>query len=141
MKIRKHYDKKTGIHNSNTIGETRTKQEFKNECDINRIVNKYHRTGQMPQQKVGMFADVSNLGTFQESLQLVTQADKDFKGLRSEIRNRFNNNPQELIEFLEDDSNYDEACKLGLIVKKSETPEKPKKEPEKVKKDEPKKEA
>ena len=35
--------------------------------------------------------------------------------LPSDVRSRFGNNPAELLDFLNDNSNYDEAIRLGLI--------------------------
>jgi len=105
------------VSNSNTTGKSMTKKEFAADCDINRLVNKYLVTGQNPPQTTGVFNDVSELGDYKESLEFVMKAQEDFTKLNSNVRNEFNNNPQELIEFLEDNKNFPKAVKLGLISK------------------------
>ena len=59
------------------------------------------------------------------------QAQADFMDLPAKIRQRFNNSPAELISFLQNSDNFDEAVELGLM-EKIKTPEptpEPKPEP------------
>lgn len=101
-----------------------TQKEFAHQTDINRLMSRYARTGTLPMNpNRGMFADVSGIGSYQESLDFVKQANKDFERLDYNIRRKFNNNPQELIDFLKDENNINEARKLGLVE-----PERPKKD-------------
>lgn len=103
------------IRSNNTQGPSRTKQSQTVECDVNRIVNRYLKTGVIPPgQKTGIYADVSALPDFQESLDYVRQAQDDFNRLDVNIRNKFHNNPEELINFLSNPENNAEAVKLGL---------------------------
>jgi len=53
------------------------------------------------------------------------QAQADFMDLPAKIRQRFNNNPAELIAFLQSPSNVDEAVELGLMEKISKPEPKP----------------
>lgn len=120
-------------------GQSLTKQEFAKESDINVMMDRALKTGQMP---VGapdkwVFADVSNVGTFQDMLSRVDLARASFAALPAKVRSRFQNNPVALIEFLQDRSNYDEAVKLGLIEKK-EAPPAPEETPKESKKKAPK---
>lgn len=43
------------------IGESMTHQSHHDGCDVNQIMARYSRTGEMPPGRPGQFADVSNL--------------------------------------------------------------------------------
>lgn len=97
-----------------------TQQEFKDEVNINKIMTKYKKTGIVTHimQNLPMFDDVSEMMTLQDALNLKISADANFKNLPSKLRARFGNDVTQLIAFLDDNSNYEEAAKLGLIDKK-----------------------
>jgi len=128
MQNRKQYVKwKPGdkVKPKTLTGPGRTKQEFANEANINTIMERYRRTGQLPSvpfPQEAQFADVSGLGSFAEVQQRVHRAEEAFASLPAKIRTRFNNNSAELVEFLQDGRNYDEAVSLGLVIKKEEPP-------------------
>lgn len=108
---------KTGQTMVATINEepSMAEQQFKDECDINKIMEKYQKTGILPvSQRQGVYADLTSVGSYQDALHAVMKAEEAFLQLPSEVRTRFRNNPQELIDFLEDEKNYDESVKLGL---------------------------
>ena len=46
---------------------------------------------------------------------MVNQARDLFMSLDAEVRKRFGNDPAQLLDFLADNKNYDEAKKLGLV--------------------------
>lgn len=99
---------------------SKTQQQFKDAHDINNIMKKYQKAGisynHLP-APTGTYGDFTNLKSYQESVQAAIDADSAFMTLPSSVRKRFNNNPQELFDFLNDKQNYDEAVKLGLIEK------------------------
>lgn len=94
-----------------------TKQSFKAECDINNIVNKYASTGVLTHVNEGTpsYGDFSPVD-FLDSMNLVISAQAAFDGLPSSLRRRFGNDPYELLSFLANDENREEAIKLGLIA-------------------------
>lgn len=96
---------------------TRTQQQFKDECDINTIVRNFGLTGQLPFNErtplTGDYTEVVN--DYQSALNMVMAADAAFMELPSNLRERFHNNPQELLEFVQDPRNKDEADKLGIL--------------------------
>lgn len=94
-----------------------TKQAFKDECDINKIVAKYHKTNQITHlnRVQGSYGDFSQVSDYQSALNAVMAAQDAFMGLSSKIRARFGNNPAEFLNFVSDDKNYEEALKLGLL--------------------------
>ncbi len=110
-----------------------TKQSFKNETNINNIMKKYVKTGMLAPESLAnrqaVFADVSEIGDFQQCQQRVMDAEAAFKTLSSEIRTRFNNNPAELLDFCADNNNTEEAIDLGILPKPEKPPEEKKATP------------
>lgn len=94
-----------------------TKQSFKDECDINNIMRRFEATGELPfNQRPMLFGDVPAID-FQGAMSIVVDARERFHALPSEIRDRFANDPQRLITFLQDEKNRPEAEALGLVRK------------------------
>lgn len=103
----------------------RTKQSFKDECNINSIIAKYQRTGMMDhvRDNPGVYADVAEIGDYHEMTRKIRKAQESFDSLTPELRSRFNNDPGKLIAFMSDPKNVDEAITLGLVNKpKTPTP-------------------
>ena len=107
-----------------TGSEDFTQQQFKDECDINTIVRRFGLTGELPESldmpRSGDF--VSDISDFQSAMELITHAQQEFMTVPAEIRARFHNDPGELISFLDDPANRDEAVKLGLVKPPPEKP-------------------
>lgn len=102
---------------------SRTKQSFKEECDINNIVRKAEKQGQLPlRDRVAQYGDFSNVPSYQESLEVVRKAEEQFLLVGSRIRARFNNNPEEFLAFASDPRNGEEMVRLGLAMKSSPLP-------------------
>lgn len=97
---------------------SRTQQQFKKDCDVNEIVAKFKRTGSITHIKntqEGVYADLTTLPVdLQEARQIVLQAEQSFAAMPAQLRQRFGHDPKNLIEFLENPQNDDEAVKLGL---------------------------
>jgi len=93
-----------------------THPEFQDQTNINKIMKKYHATGMITHlnQKQGQYADLSQIKDYQSSLNTVLQAQASFMTLPSDVRKKFQNDPNALISFLADPKNQDEAIKLGL---------------------------
>lgn len=94
----------------------RTKQSFKDECDINTIMRRYEVTGELGHlsRRTPIFGDFPSMD-FAEAMAIVIKAREDFASLPSEVRDRFANDPARLLHFMEDANNREEAIKLGLI--------------------------
>jgi len=102
---------------------SRTKQEHKDICDINLMLERYQRTGEINSNKSQpMFGDFSEVGDYQSTLDQIMRVEEDFADLPSKIRDRFHNNPQELLDFVRDPKNKDEAVKLGFVNEKQVDP-------------------
>ena len=104
---------------------TLTQQHFKEECDINTIVERFGLTGELPQNLVvPLTGDFTEAVTdFQTAMNHVRASEEAFMKLPAQIRARFNNDPQQLLEFVEDERNRDEAIKWGIVnAPKAEEP-------------------
>lgn len=96
---------------------SKTKQEPKNACDINKIVARALR-GQAIMNlnnKPGRFGDVSEVPDYATALRVVKRAEELFSSLPALVRKRFQNDPAEMLEFVKDSKNADEAKALGLL--------------------------
>lgn len=103
-----------------TINElpTKTQQQFKDSCDLNKIMNQARRTGELPRQRAarGYYMDHTVLPQdYQAALDIVIEGNNAFNNLSSQVRSTFKNDPKELLKFLSDPKNKEEAIKLGLI--------------------------
>lgn len=95
-----------------------TVQASKDECDLNVIIRKYLRTGELPEARHAAYADLSQIGNLQDSLNSVIAAEQAFMALPAETRRYFDNDPVKLVNFAADDRNYSEAVRLGLVSSK-----------------------
>lgn len=81
----------------------RTKQSFKDECDINGLVARYRRTGQFPMpNKVPQYGDFTSVPDYQTARNLVLQAEHDFLNLPSALRAECDNDPAVFLDRLRD---------------------------------------
>ncbi|AXH77433.1 MAG: internal scaffolding protein [Microviridae sp.] len=97
-------------------------QASKDECDINVIVRKYLRTGELPGLRQGVYADLSGMVGLQDALHMVNEAEQAFMELPAEVRRYFDNDPVKLVEFASDSKNLEKAIELGLAEKPVVTP-------------------
>lgn len=103
---------------------TRAQQQFKDECDINVLFGRYLETGEMPQVLDGLsYGNFEGIFDFQTAMNSVRLAQEQFATLPARIKNRFDNDPQKLIAFLDDPENREEAEFLGLTNKRKENHE------------------
>lgn len=107
---------------------TLAQQNFKDECDINHIVRQFGLTGELPGKPMSpQYGDFTGVLDYHSAVNAVLAAQDDFMELPAQLRSRFNNDPAQLIDFLNNDENREEATKLGLVAAKpisepSETP-------------------
>lgn len=103
---------------------SRTKQEFRDECDINNILAQYRQTGMVKHISAraaqGAYMDLPEPQDFQTATNIVLEARDSFMTLPSKVRERFGNDPLNFLWFMSDPDNQDEAIKLGLATRKPE---------------------
>lgn len=104
---------------------SRTEQHHKTECDINVLLGRYKRTGQLPANtRIGEFMNVQSM-EFQEAMQIAATGRQAFESLPSAIRNRFSNDPVQFLAFVHDPASTDELVKMGLAEAPPAPPEAP----------------
>lgn len=113
-------------------GPGRTKQSFRDECDINYMLRTYQNGGKPPANNLypAQYGDFSGATDLHTSLNQVREAEAAFMQLPSKIRSKFRNDPGELLDFLADDANASEAADLGLIERPDPDQVDPAPEPE-----------
>lgn len=106
-------------------GKLITRQEFAEESDINFMLKKFGVGAQMPApRKPPEYGDFSEVHDFETAMQRIREAEQTFLTLPADVREDFDNNPAELLTFVHDDANYEEAAEMGLVpkLKAPETP-------------------
>jgi len=103
-----------------------TKQSHKKECDINQIMAKYQKTGVI--DHVNKHSDQYGFATSNDlhvSLNLIKTANEMFDELPSQARKKFQNDPAQFLDFVQDPKNEEHFFELGLseypLIQKTET--------------------
>ena len=96
---------------------TLAQQQFKDECDINNILERFGVTGELPTNtRLPQYGDFSGITDYQSALNAVMEAQEAFMALPAAVRARFANDPAAFVDFCSDESNRDEAIALGLVA-------------------------
>lgn len=121
MEQRSHQNKR----NTKTLNSepSLTQQHLGNECDINTIMERARRGLPVIQNaRQAIYGDVSSVPQYREMLDIIRHAGEQFMLLPAKIRDRFQNDPVELLRFLEDPTNAAEAVSLGLASERQGVP-------------------
>ena len=102
---------------------TRCQTQYQDETDIHTIMKKHVAMGTVPNAMQGVYADFSDVGDYHSMMNKVLAANEAFESLPVEAKLRFKNDPGQIIDFLKDEKNRDEAIKLGLISKPADPSE------------------
>jgi len=104
-------------------------QQFKDECDINNIINKFmsdpYLIEEAKMRNPGIYADFSEAPDYLEAQNVLLRAKNQFDALPSKIRAQFDNDPQQFLQFVHDPKNGKELLRLGLAEAVKPTPETP----------------
>ncbi len=94
-----------------------TQQHFKDECDINLIIKRYTRSdiALMAAMSNMQYGDYSTPVDFHEAMNIVLRAQEQFEALPSSIRDKFDNDPAKMLDFVSKKENIEESVKLGLL--------------------------
>lgn len=93
------------------------------DADINNIVARFHKTGVMPGVDVPqLFADVSDSPSYQDALQTIVNANNQFMAMDAKTRKRFDNDPAEFLDFVNNPTNAQELVNMGLATLRESTP-------------------
>jgi len=101
----------------NTTGESLTQQHFQEECDIHNIIKRHDRNGIIEHVQRGQarYGDFSEVTDYREALDLVQDANNEFMKIPSDIRKKFNNNPGEFLNFVNNPENEEEMIEMGFV--------------------------
>lgn len=85
------------------VGDSRTKQEFTKDCDINLIVKKYEKSGILSHLNRGKpsYVDNGDSVSLHEAMDKVMEAEGGFANLPAAVRDAANGDPVQLLEMLE----------------------------------------
>ena len=104
---------------------SRTKQSFAEECDLNRIMERYAlpeafayaqavKNGSQP-----IYDDFTTVGDYQEAMNIVLAAQEQFDNMPSNVRAFFDNDPVNMLQFVQKpEQNYEKGVELGLFKRK-----------------------
>lgn len=96
-------------------------QSAAEESDINFIVERFTRTGELPPlPSPDTYGDFTHVTDYHTALNSLIAADEAFMQLPAKLRAKFSNDVSGFLEFMADDKNRDEAIELGLIPKPPE---------------------
>lgn len=100
--------------------KSRTQQHFKNEVNINNIIDKYRKTGILGDPfreglRKPLFGDFSEVPGLLEGYIKVEKVKNYFNNLPSRVRNYFKNDLSRFLAFMSDNANIPKARELGII--------------------------
>lgn len=107
------------------VGESRTKQAFKDETDINNILRK-HEKGLLVDhlnEHQGNYGDFLDAPDYHTALNRIHEADTAFMTIPAEIRAKFENDPALFLDFVQNPDNLDEMREMGLAKRAIDQPD------------------
>lgn len=95
-----------------------TDQSQARDCDVNVIVERFMKTGQLPQMIAGNpeYGQFDSATDYHEAMNTVLKAQEQFDALDARVRARFENDPEKFLAFATDNKNKEEMEKLGLAI-------------------------
>lgn len=114
-------------------GPSLTVQSQKQEADINYIVEQFGITGRMPENlRTPNYGDYSEVLDFRSAIHAVREAESEFLRIPAAIRSRFQNDPQQFLEFCMDQNNLPALREMGLADPAAPQPAAPEPTPAKA---------
>lgn len=103
-----------------------TDRSFKDECDINKIVERCLRVGWPDDPGNAQYGDFANMpGTLQEAFDMIDDAGEKFAALPSATRKAFDNDPLQFLLSFQDPAKKDLLVAHGLIDVPATAPQAP----------------
>ena len=91
-----------------------TEQHHTDECDVNKILATYMKTGILPPvDPNAQYGDLSDFD-YQSMQNQIANANSLFEQLPDNVKNKFGNEPYRFLNFVQDENNYDELVEMGL---------------------------
>lgn len=97
------------------VGPSMTRQEFAEDCDINTIMERYERTGELPVNRgEPIYYDFTTVPGLQDGLHLMQEAERAFMTLPAKVRRDFDNDAVAFAQFAVDPANLEQMRDWGL---------------------------
>lgn len=98
------------------LDESRTKQSFGDDTNINNIMARFIQTGLVDfvNEHQGHYGDVTGW-QFHDAMNIVARSQEMFEALPASIRARFNNDPATFLDFVDNPENDAEAIAMGIM--------------------------
>ncbi len=129
MELRHAYSKHRRVTAPGPTGECLVKQAFADACNINKIMERYQKTGVVDHfnNHGASYGEVSSQ-SFTEAMQLVANSQTMFNDLPSRARDHFDNDPVKFLEYFDDidpenPPNFETLQDLGLLDPDARIPE------------------
>lgn len=109
-----------------TEGPSLTRTEFAEECDVNALMARYEKTGEMIPgrvQREPRYLDLSDVPDLHQAMSVLHAAEAAFNDLPAMVRRQFENDVQEFVRFAEDPANLDQLRQWGLAKPAEPDPE------------------
>lgn len=99
----------------------RTRSEFLEECDVNKIMGQYRRHGFVSHlaQRPPRYGDFTNVTDYLTAVTAVKEAEKAFQSLPARVRDYCGNDPATFLQAMANPEALEQMKKLGL---KEQTP-------------------
>lgn len=100
------------------------KQSFKDQCDVNKMLAQYDKTGDPTPLRINDNAgqwgvDAPDAIDFKEAMDTVAEAKSMFEELPSKTRDFFENDPGKYLEFVNNPENSDAMVEMGLATRQN----------------------
>lgn len=101
-----------------SCGPGRTKQSEADGCDINLLMSRQRQTGTMTHitAQLPRYEDFSNVVDYKTALDQLIRADAAFASLPAKTRKEFENDPAQLLAFLDNPENEQQAIDMDLLA-------------------------
>lgn len=101
--------------------DDRALQSHKDECDINKIIARYDKTGILTHATSvePIYGDAPAID-FHTAMNVVAQGESSFEKLPSAVRKEFDNDAGKFMTFIQDEKNFDKMVEMGLAKKREE---------------------
>lgn len=102
---------------TNPVGKSLTQQHEAEGTDINVIMARYLKSGELPVvPRPPQFGDFDTDLTYRDCMDILNEGKRSFMMLDAQVRAKFDNDPVAFLEFCDNPENLDEMRKLGIAL-------------------------